>query len=275
MLIRAVHDFFAHRPTDPQAVERLVQSADVPEQRWQPELSLSDVRNAHTTNTPAEMAHALKGDYNCLEADIRLEGNLRPFPGYRDRPVIAAHWDWNTHGFLLHEWLRVGVASGRMLKLDCKSGAAVPEALRQCKAFGVPGEKLILNGGVELHPWSSPMGIAMSIHNIFFASKTSLDTLKLMRKVYPTATIAISPSHQPKSDKDYARIERYARAVGGRLMFPLPAQQVDAEVVRRLKPFGAVAIYNDPRTYNPPDAAADRARFQAMGVDGVIDIRTT
>lgn len=243
-----------------------------PRQRWHAGQPLTEVRNAHTTNQPDEMEAALGGDYNCLEADVRLAGDVRPLPGYRHRPVIAAHWDWDVGGLLLTEWLKVGKASGRMLKLDFKSGAAIPPALDALKAAGIPGEQLILNGGVELRPWSSALGIAMSVHNMAFASKTSLDMLKLMRKTYPTAIVAISPSHKPTTDRHYARIRDYAQAVGGPVMFPLAASMVDEEVVRRLKPYGSIAVYNSEGSFKMTDPETDTARFRAMGVDGVIDL---
>jgi hypothetical protein len=239
---------------------------------WTPSTPLSDIRNAHVTNTPAEMETALRGDANCLEADVRLAGDVRPMPGYRNRPVIAAHWDWDTHGLTLPEWLKVGSASGRMLKLDFKSAAAIRPALKDLKASGIPGERLMLNGGIDLRRGTSPLGIAMSVHNLFFASHTSVGILQEMRRAYPSALIALSPSHQPRAERDYRKISDCATAVGGPLTFPLAASMVDEEVVRRLKPYGSVSVYASEGSFKVTDVAKDTEHFRRMGVDGVIDL---
>jgi hypothetical protein len=54
-------------------------------------------------------------------------------------------------------------------------------------------------------------------------------------------------------------------------MFPIRQELVTEGVVRALRPYGRVAVWNVPGITNPSDR--DEARLRAMGVDGMIDLR--
>ncbi len=275
-LLRAVQDFVRH-PSRPQGQlhELMTEAVDprLESRRWTPQTRPEDVRNAHNTNTVSEMKGALEGPYNCLEADVRLEGDVRPLPGYRHRDVIAAHDDLSTNGFRLQEWLPIAIASGRGIKLDIKADSAVPEIIRQCRAFNVPQERLILNGGVPLRAKNPFMRLALFALDKTLQRETTLSSLKSMRDAFPGAMIAITPSRQPESEADYQQMQKYASTVGGRVMFPIRAEYVTPMLVSKLKPYGQIAIWNDPGTFKPVDVAATTAQFRAMGVDGIIDLR--
>ena len=79
----------------------------------------------------------------------RLEGPLReklPLPGER-RP-ITAHDSYQTNGLLLEDWLQIGLAAGRGLKIEIKDNAALDAVLALCKKHKVPAGRLILNIGI-------------------------------------------------------------------------------------------------------------------------------
>ena len=101
----------------PEDLERLLEAArSRPELAWAPDRHISEASNAHLTNTPDELEVALKGNFNFLEGDIRLNANGVP---------VMAHDAEQKTGLTLSDWLRIGKASERGLKADVKSSAAL------------------------------------------------------------------------------------------------------------------------------------------------------
>jgi Uncharacterized conserved protein (DUF2181) len=211
--------------------------------------STRDLQNAHRTNTPEEMLEALKGDYTSFEGDIRMEQGLF---GHGKRQAIMAHDAWGTDGMALKDWMAIGKASGRKLKMDFKESAALPHALALAKQNQIPDDRLIFNGGTSLD-WAS------------------------VRKDFPGATLAINPpgdgdKGEPYEDGPIKETIEAAEKWGKPVIFPLRSDRVTPEVVAALKPYGEVAIWNAPSKHAPDDVAAETQRFRDMGVDGMIDL---
>ena len=211
--------------------------------------STHDMKNKHRTNTPEEMMEGLKGDYTCFEGDVRIE---RGVFGKGDTQAIMAHDAWGTDGMTLKDWMSIGAASGRKLKMDFKEGAALGEALKHAKDLKIPGDQLIFNGGLGLD----------------FAA---------VRKDFPDATLAINPpgdgdKGEPYADGDIAQTIASAKEHGQPVIFPLRSDRVTPEVVAKLKPYGEVAIWNAPSKDAPSDVPAAVKKFRDMGVDGMIDM---
>lgn len=281
-LPRGVWRFLFHRPLDPAVKQRLMDEATDPSnagRAWPPGTPLSAARNAHYTNTADEMLQSLLGDYNFLEGDFRLEAGLRRLPVLdRWREPIAAHDTDHVDGLTLSEWLDLGVASGRGLKIDIKQAAAVPKILAEVKKRNIPEERLIFNADVIRGPGGRSR-LVLAFARLTQDLTCGLDELKEIRRQFPRATIALG-AYTGKtapgtrySAKQVERFKEIAREVGGPTMFVLRAELVDAGVVAKLRPAGRVGIWNDPSTYSPVDVDADAKRFRAMGVDGVIDLR--
>jgi hypothetical protein len=208
--------------------------------RWDPSRDIADARNAHSTNTPAELLEALEGSYDHFEGDVRIAGNGR---------IVMAHDRGDTRGLTLDDWLEIGKRSGRALKLDFKDGAAILPALERAKALGIRGTHLVIN----------------------VSTRTDDETLRRIRAAYPDAWINLSPGGTYDS-ATLRSLARQARRVGGKVQFPLRWDRVTPQVVRALAPYGRIAIWNDPRIA-PADLSVERARLRAMGVDGTIDLR--
>ena len=104
-------------------------------------------------------------------------------------------------------------------------------------------------------------------------NQASLQQLRHIRAVLPTCVINIDPGPAPYERRRLERAVQIARAVGGRVMFPLDAQHVTPEAVRLLRAVGRVAIWNNPDRFDPGSIAAATARLRSIGVDGMIDLR--
>lgn len=224
--------------TDPGKADQIVQGD-----------ATRDLVNKHRTNTPEEMLEGLKGDYSCLEGDVRIE---RGVFGHGDTKAIMAHDAWGTDGMTLKDWMTIGAASGRKIKLDFKEGAALGESLALAKELKIPDDRLIFNGGLGLD----------------FAAA---------RKAFPGATLAINPpgdgdKGEPYGEGAVARTIASAKEHGQPVIFPLRSDRVTPEVVAALKPYGEVAVWNAPSKDKPADIPAATKRFRDMGVDGMIDL---
>jgi hypothetical protein len=271
-LASGVVDFFDHPKLDAKtyaALKRLASVTPKPNQTWSGDRPLADAKNAHRTNTPAEFQAALKGDYNYFESDIRLEGGLRGLPGLPGlghREAICAHDPNATNGLSLSEWLALGKTSGRGLKLDIKQAAAVPEIIREVKAAGVDESKLLLNGDVGEHD-----GTAAKLLNAVQDNNFTVDDYKKLRAAFPKATIAMAPHNYDAKALDQAA--SWAKAVGGKITFPVELSSCTPELIKKLKPYGQISIWNDPKSDPPADIAAETQRLRDMGVDGMIDLR--
>lgn len=211
--------------------------------------TLAGARNAHATNTPAQMEQALRGGYDVLEGDLRVD--------HRGR-LVMAHDATQIDGMLYSEWLDLVARSGRGVKLDVKDPAAVVPMLRQLARSGVPQTRMILNV-----PLGGPG-----------ATSVSVGQLRLMREQFPGATINLSNQRYPYDNTALAQLRAVADYVGGRVMFPLRSDKVTSSITRQLQPHGTIAAWNQPWLGDIGTVAAERTRLRLLGVNGTIDLRT-
>src|SRR5947208_2582235 len=86
-----------------------------------------------------------------------------------------------THA--LDEWLQVGKASGRGLKLDIKDRTALPQIIDAVKRAGVPEERLMLNGRVG----KQPTGLAAAFESAFNNDTFKAEDYLRLRQAFPKA----------------------------------------------------------------------------------------
>lgn len=238
--------FTDRRPLADEEHRRLLMLASA---RATPRWNLSTARNAHATNTPAQMEQGLRGDYDVLEGDLRIDGKGR---------LVMAHAPWQVDGMTFDQWLELGARSGRGVKIDVKEPEAIGPMMRRLARSGVPDNRLILN---------VPLGREG-------AATARVGQLRLIRTLAPNATINLSNQRYPYDDSQLAQLREAADFVGGRVMFPVRSDAVTERVTRELAPYGRVAAWNLPQIDSPTSVLRERARLRRMGVDGTIDIRT-
>lgn len=274
-----VRSYLAHRPLAAEQRGRLLAEAAADQaDRWVPGTPLSETRNAHYTNTPAELEQGLRSDANWLEGDIGREWGLRKLPliGRFQQPIMA-HDPYDVNGLSLDEWLAIGVASGKGLKLDFKSSSGLAEILDKVESCGLPDESLMFNSDVIAGP-GSPR-IKGPLVRFFQDRGFDLAQLQEIRARFPDAVLSLGcltgkqPPGTRYGPRELEKLKDFAIQVGGPINFPLRAEFVDASVVDALKPYGTVSIWNDPDSFKP--TPEDVLRFRAMGVDGVIDLRSS
>ena len=278
--LRWVRDFLAHPALNPSSLDSLEKLAVEPSpNHWKPGAPLSQVNNCHFTNRPGEMRQGLTDNYNFLEGDIRFEGGFRRIPGVDHwREPILGHDTTAVDGLNLDEWLDIGKASGRGLKLDIKQAAAVPQILEKVKAHDIPDEWVMFNGDVVSGP-GAPKARTLVTANVLQDLTMDVKDLREIRRQFPYSWISLgfythaSPEGTTYSDQQLDKIAALADQVGGRISFPLRAEFVTQAAVDRLKPHGAVSVWNDPANWAPADVAKETQRLRDMGVDGVIDLR--
>lgn len=214
--------------------------------RWVIGTDLADARNMHATNRASELRAALAGDFDWLEVDVRrIDGQL-----------LASHDRIPARDALrMQDWVRIGAATERGLKLDFKDRAAIAPTLDLVAAAGVAHERLVINVPVRGE------------------QALTLAQLRRIRRRFPRATINLSLGSGAYSAAVIARAVALGRALGGDVAFPLDLARVDERVVRAFGSGGAIAIWNDPRRTPVRDIDAARTRLRAWGVDGTIDLR--
>jgi hypothetical protein len=211
-----------------------------PDLSWPVDADISVARNAHYTNTRAELAGALGSEFDWLEGDVRLDRTGRP---------VMQHDRDGSSDLDLATWLRVAGTSGRGAKLDIKERAALPATIDLVQRSGIDQRRLIVNVGI----WPAA-------------------ELSSIRQAFPDAIINLGPgSNAALTRADLIGAQVAARIVGGRVMFPIRQDFVTPCVVDTLKPFGRVAVWNSPKLTNP--GPQDAPRLREMGVDGMIDLR--
>lgn len=248
--------------------ELLKLAASHPGRAWPADKDIAEARNAHRTTTFDELKEGLEGNYDYLEADLRMEGPLRDHlsvPGPERRPVVA-HDSYQTNGILFEDWVDVVKASGKGIKVDFKDSQAIGPVIDILKNAKIPEYRIIMNIGIPAPP-------PISLDELKDAR------LKQIRSAFPKCILNLSPGGEADANGHYTaraveQMIRYAKAAGQPVMFPLKAEMVTPEIVQKLRPFGKVAIWNDPTTFNPVDKEAEIEKFRSWGVDGMIDIRT-
>ena len=190
------------------------------------------------------MREALENDYNWLEGDLRVDSS--------GELVMAHDADKEGAGLKLDEWLAIGGAGERGLKIDVKESEAIPALLDQLEASDIPDGRIMLNVGT---------GVGES-------------GIREMRERFPDAWLAINPS--PGDDNDYGpddlgEATELADIAGGRVAFPLRWDLVDQRVVDTLKPHGKVSIWTSQAEGTPDQPGRESRKLRDMGVEGVID----
>lgn len=240
-------------PIDPEiadlvALARRMRNAQT---EWTASRPLSDGINAHSTNTIQHMKEALEDDYNWLEGDIRQEINA-------PHAMEARHDKGQEDGdnLLLRQWLTIGAASGRGLKLDVKEDQHTARILDEVRASGVPDERLMFNLAFNaMAQWGARI-----------------------RAQHPRAWLAINP---PDGDGklDRARAEAMVaqgRQFGGPVTFVVRFDLLTKETLAILKTGGPVSVWNaltEGTIVRNADALTRSLKEQ--GVNGVVDIRDT
>jgi hypothetical protein len=211
---------------------------------WRIGADIAQARNAHFTNTRAELAAALRGAYDWFEGDVTVEPDGTP---------VMRHDPRGRFDLDLRSWLAVLRVSGRGAKVDLKASAALPRVLALVRASGIPQERLIIN--VEALP---------------------LAQLRLIRRALPDVIVNINPPRDGTAElepADIVRLQLAALAVGGRVMFPIRIDLLTRGIVDALRPFGRIATWNWPGLTDSD--AGDALRVRALGVDGMVDLRSS
>lgn len=217
----------------------------------------NEQQNAHHSNTVGEMREALEGDYDWLEGDVR-----------RDPPVMG-HDMFSSDGLPFEDWLEIGAASGRGLKIDIKERGSIDGIIEAVEASDVPQDQLMFNIDAITGPGGS-------------GTNATPDDVRRLREAFPDAHIAIgaktgsTETGTTYTEAQVSEMIALAEDVGGSVFFPLRAELVTPQIVERLEAHGNESIWNSPRTYplDGPDAIAVEAeRFREMGVEGIIDLR--
>lgn len=211
---------------------------------WKPGSSLRGARNAHQTNTRAQLRDALESDANWLEGDVsRVDGRL----------VMAHPGDEDSAELDLRSWAHVAQASGRGVKLDLKASARddLDGVLRAIEDAGIDSGRVMVNVG------DAPASQLVKI-----------------RTALPDAWISLNPEAPSGGYSDAALddVIDKARTVGGRVSFALRWDAAGERVVERLKPHGAVSIWANPWYGTPSDPVSEMRDLRARGIDGMVDL---
>jgi glycerophosphoryl diester phosphodiesterase len=214
---------------------------------WDPASDdLTAGRNAHHSNTPAEMREALEGDNNWLEGDLRVDD---------DGKLVMAHdAGKEREGLTLDEWLEIGGEGERGMKVDVKEPEAIPELLDALEASGVPDGRIMINVG---------------------ATQVDEEMVVEMRERFPDAWLALNPrirEGEGYRTEDLEEITELADAAGGRIAFPIRWDIASDEAIQALKPHGRVSIWTAASQGTPGDTAAEVESLRERGVDGVVDL---
>lgn len=262
--IKNVPGWFRQGTLSKKKLDELLQVAkENSDKSWPPGSDIATGVNAHYTNTFKELKEALESDCTWLECDVRLEGPARDWLPFKEgRRPITAHDSFQANGLLFEDWVKITSQSGRGIKIDLKENPALDGVLETLKKYKVNEQGLILNIGVSNS-----------------ADPSNDQRLKKIRAAFPLCIINLSPGGSDIEDGHYGQktvgqLIAYAKVAKKPSMFPLRAEFVTPDIVAKLKPYGKIAIWNSPYTYNPVDVKAEVEKFRQWGVDGIIDIMT-
>jgi len=155
----------------------------------------------------------------------------------------------------LDEWLAMGRASGRGLKLDVKEPQYMDQIVRQVKAAGIPSERLMWNlGDAAMSTWGAKL-----------------------RQQFPRAVLAINPAggdDKKISSVDVARLMSLAkRGAGGPVAFVIRYERLTDEAVKALRPYGNISVWSTQGKVSTETVAQVAQQLRERGVDGVIDLQ--
>jgi Uncharacterized conserved protein (DUF2181) len=217
--------------------------AQGPDTTWHRGQPLSEARNAHRTNTKEQFQEALKSGANWFEGDVRLEID--------GSGIEMRHDTQHESGdnLTLREWLTMGKASGRGLKLDVKEPQHMAEILKTIKEVGIPEERLMLNLGFDaMNTWGAEI-----------------------RKQFPNAILAINPPTEGKlSAADARRMVEQAKKFGDPVNFVVRYDNLTDEAIREFQkhPGAAISVWGS----GVNDVAATTESLKRRGVNGMIDL---
>lgn len=208
----------------------------------------ASIRNAHYTNTRAQLAYALKGPYNSFEGDVRMRGGI---PVMQHDVGVAADLTFEQWATIIHR-------SGRHMRIDIKDAAMLELVCRILERLGVPSGRVTFNMSV-LAPWSS--------------SNQPIEAIDLLRKRFPRSWITLNLPMP--FGPGYQLVAHAARRIGSeRLGVAVMGGFVKEHDVRALRrDFAVVNCWNHPVIDQPGDIERETARLRAMGVNGMIDLR--
>jgi hypothetical protein len=235
----------AHSPEVEALIERA--KATRADHTWHHNESLTQGRNAHRTNLPDEMREGIDGDFNWFEGDLRNNSHKQP--------TLSHDADTVDQGLSLDDWMAIGKASRRGLKIDVKEPAAMPAAIGALKHSGIPQERLMLNVGAD------DIAAAGGARHI--------------RHQLPGAWMALNPGTNESGHYDASTLKpviEQAKQMGGRIAFELRWDIADDKTIQALKPYGKVSVWTAKSEGTPDDPEAERHRLIARGVDGIIDL---
>lgn len=218
---------------------------------WSNRYALEGTRNAHHSNTPAEMKEALEHDTHWLEGDVRMGPD----------GLEMRHDQGGPGGLTLDEWLQAGGASGRGLKLDVKEPQHMPAIMDEVEASGLPADRLMFNLSFDqMERWGPEL-----------------------RERFPEAILAINAPGGGLGPDQVDRMLSQGRALDGRghgqpdsrITYVMNETQVKPEVVSELETLAPVSVWNSPGVALPRDTSVRERRqeLEALGVTGVIDLR--
>jgi hypothetical protein len=235
-------------PSPPPSLEQLARLADraPAHERFAPGSHPSTIRNAHYTNTRAQLAYALAGPYNSVEGDVRL----------RDGRPVMQHDSGAPHDLTFEQWALLAHRAGKHLRIDLKEPSTLPQVEDALRRIGVPAGSITFNVGLAT-PWSAGLRV---------------DEVRLLRDRFPTSWVTLNLPLP--FGPGYLLAARAARAIGGeRLGVAVMSGLVhrgDVELLRRS--FAVVNAWNLP-LLGDPDIAEATARLRAIGVNGMLDLR--
>ncbi|MEB3205383.1 MAG: DUF2181 domain-containing protein [Candidatus Sericytochromatia bacterium] len=218
---------------------------------WFPGKSLSAARPAHATNTREQFEQALKDGANFLEGDIRAELDPPHALEMRHDPVSE-----RGDNLSLEEWLAIGAASGRAMKLDVKEPSRMPDVIRTVRASGIDPQRVMFNLDFNaMAKWGPEL-----------------------RQVFPAATLALNPPASSSGKLDNRQVDellRQAGKMGAPLTFVVRYDKLTPEALSRLQNVAPVSVWNASNGPTVKDASALSAELRRQGIQGVIDIRAT
>lgn len=239
-------------PALPNPVPGLAQLAAIADaapadQRFTAGAHPSTIRNAHYTDTRAQLAYALAGPYNSVEGDVRM----------RDGIPVMSHDPKAQIDLTFEQWATLAARAGKHLRIDLKESRAIPAVTAILERIGAESGRVTFNVGV-LNPFAS--------------ATTTLETIRGLRTRFPDAWVTINLP--VPLGPGYLLAARVARELGPRhLGVAITAGLTFEHDVRLLRrSFEVVNAWNVPQLFSP-DVPAMVAKLRAMGVNGMIDLR--
>ncbi|MCW2922119.1 MAG: hypothetical protein JWL76_1993 [Thermoleophilia bacterium] len=229
-------------------LERRAAAAD-PAFRIAPRAHPSTMRNAHYANTRSQLAFALSGPYNTVEGDLRM----------RDGIPVMQHDDISSRDLTFEQWAILVHRAGKHLRMDFKEATALAPVEAILRRLGIPDDVLTFNVSAAL-PWSE--------------GHVPVDDVVALRAQHPGSWITINLAVPDGPVYRYAAC--VARRLGPeRLGTTVLAGFVNEPEIRRLRAaFEFVNAWNVP-ALKDFDIAAESARLRAIGVNGMLDLRSS